>query len=226
MMKEPESMSANTDQLMEQIGKWVVNDYFTPNIKAEVVLDTLLTPYVSGIIKAQCGDKVKEPVFVTKEMSIFEAANQSENTKYGNKGAKIDYILAEPDDSEEMPVYLAELKTTDSGLEKDQVKRYIQNCRDKSFGAVFGDKLLRIVSSAFGKTYRKEFLKNFGEGPWGDQTLPEAFNLVFDMDHIKKLNCRTVAGSGYADKALSLIKKAGWTQSDSARSRKYLYTMG
>ena len=30
----------------------------------------------------------------------------------------------------------------------------------------------------------------------------------------------------YAEAAKALIKKAGWAQSDSARSRKYLYTMG
>lgn len=32
--------------LKETIEQQVVNDYFTPNIKAEVILDTLLTPYI------------------------------------------------------------------------------------------------------------------------------------------------------------------------------------
>ena len=38
----------------------VVNDYFTPNIKAEVILDTLLTPYIKQMLKAQLNidDKV------------------------------------------------------------------------------------------------------------------------------------------------------------------------
>lgn len=44
--------------LSDTIANWVVNDYFTPNIKAEVILDTLLTDYAAEIIKAQCGDKV------------------------------------------------------------------------------------------------------------------------------------------------------------------------
>lgn len=43
-MTEPEN------DLVKEIKNWVVNDYFTPNIKAEVILDTLLTPYVSEII--------------------------------------------------------------------------------------------------------------------------------------------------------------------------------
>ena len=33
-----------TMTLSDKIKKQVVNDYFTPNIKAEVILDTLLTP--------------------------------------------------------------------------------------------------------------------------------------------------------------------------------------
>ncbi len=44
IMTEPEN------DLVKEIKNWVVNDYFTPNIKAEVILDTLLTPYVSEII--------------------------------------------------------------------------------------------------------------------------------------------------------------------------------
>ena len=52
--------------LEEIIRKWVVNDYFTPNIKAEVILDTLLTPYVQQILKNECGI---DAAFLTKEMS-------------------------------------------------------------------------------------------------------------------------------------------------------------
>ena len=36
--------------LAKEIKKWVVSDYFTPNIKAEVILDTLLTPYVKQML--------------------------------------------------------------------------------------------------------------------------------------------------------------------------------
>ena len=43
-------MAKSEYNLVQEIKKCVVNDYFTPNIKAEVILDTLLTPYVSEII--------------------------------------------------------------------------------------------------------------------------------------------------------------------------------
>ena len=52
----------------------LVNDYYTPNIKAEVTFDTLLTPYITGIVKDGL-KKNKHEVdgeikFITKEMSI------------------------------------------------------------------------------------------------------------------------------------------------------------
>ena len=53
----------------KEIKKWVVNDYFTPNIKAEVILDTLLTPYVKQMLWNECGIHAD---FLTKEMSMEE----------------------------------------------------------------------------------------------------------------------------------------------------------
>ena len=46
-------MHEQAGHFMEQIERWAVNDYFTPNIKAEVILDTLLTPYIPRILKSR-----------------------------------------------------------------------------------------------------------------------------------------------------------------------------
>ena len=55
----------------KEIKKWVVNDYFTPNIKAEVILDTLLTPYSTQIVQGQLNELVGSLTFLTKEMSLM-----------------------------------------------------------------------------------------------------------------------------------------------------------
>ena len=107
-------MAKSENNLVQEIKKWVVNDYFTPNIKAEVILDTLLTPYVAEIINRQ-GDL--DTVFVTKEMSVKDVQKQTENPKYGNMGTKIDYVLVDADF-----VYLVELKTTDGSIKAKQAK--------------------------------------------------------------------------------------------------------
>ena len=117
--------------LSDTITKWVINDYFTPNIKAEVILDTLLTPYIPQILK----DKLDiDAVFLTKEMSI------PKKTLPGNTGPKVDYVLAGPD-----TVYLVELKTTDSSIDAGQASFYREICQVKTnFGPVLGKRLLSI----------------------------------------------------------------------------------
>lgn len=221
-MTEPEN------NLAQEIKKWVVNDYFTPNIKAEVILDALLTRYIAEIIEEQFRDG---PCFqgtlrfVTKEMSVRDLEKPVENSSYGNMGTKIDYILGD-----EQAFYLVELKTTDSSIERTQADRYRSNCSgsDKTFGTVFGQKLLSIVKDSFAKTYAKEFHKKFGEDPaaWNDETLEAAFQLVFDAAHLGGKYDAATPSLCYAEAAKRLIQKAGWAQSDSTRSRKYLYTMG
>ena len=79
-------MAEQVNGLMKQLKKWVVNDYFTPNIKAEVILDMLLTPYVGQLLKNECGI---DAVFLTKEMSLEEALKPSND----DRGSKIDYIF-------------------------------------------------------------------------------------------------------------------------------------
>ena len=56
---------------MNKIKQWIVNDYFTPNIKAEVILDTLLTPYSTQIVQGQLNELVGSLTFLSKEMSLM-----------------------------------------------------------------------------------------------------------------------------------------------------------
>ena len=57
--------------LRQLICHQVVNDYFTPNIKAEVILDTLLTPYSTQIVQGQLNELVGSLTFLSKEMSLM-----------------------------------------------------------------------------------------------------------------------------------------------------------
>ena len=39
------------------VAEHTIQDFYTPNIKAEVILDMLLTPYIPAIIEAKTGKK-------------------------------------------------------------------------------------------------------------------------------------------------------------------------
>lgn len=208
------------NEQMDKIRAWIVNNYFTPNVKAETILDTLLNDYVTEILKDQAAFK-GELYFIAKEMSVLESGKGSE---YGNRGTKIDYVLGD-----EERVYLVELKTTDSSIRWEQARRYLKNCHGKTFGEVFGDKLLSVMEGAFGKTY-KDKVHRLPEPDKGDNPRRELEVLRKAILSVFEIWC---PGEGdnkpsrpYAEAARNLIRAKGWAQLDSARSRKYLYTAG
>lgn len=176
--------------LSEAITQWVVNDYFTPNIKAEVILDTLLTPYVAELID-RCYDL--KTVFVTKEMSVLD------ETRTDDRGEKIDYILAD-----ENTVYLVELKTTDGSIDKTQAEKYVQNCEGKTFGSVFGNKLLKIMSGKTNTALEASLEK--------EEQLLKLFESI----------CHGVPGNSYAERGKRVLKANPKWRS----TYKYLFTMG
>lgn len=97
------------ETLEEIICEWAVKDYFTHNIKAEVILDTLLTPYVKDILAGHLVDQIHGNLrFLTKEMSLGDDKTSD------IRGAKIDYVLTDDEH-----VYLVELKTNFLLLKKD-----------------------------------------------------------------------------------------------------------
>lgn len=167
--------------LSDTITKWVVNDYFTPNIKAEVILDTLLTPYITQIVQGQLGKQVGNLTFLTKEMSI------SDEDSKNNQGSKIDYVL-----EDETFVYLVELKTTKGSINTNQAKRYIQNCygTDKTFFMVLGKRLMDIMDMEFSSA-----------APWTVETLRCTFQNV-------TRNCEGTTSSEHAKSYLKAKRLA------------------
>lgn len=201
--------------LEDMICEQVVNDYFTPNIKAEVILDTLLTPYVSQILRNERGI---DAVFLTKEMSI------PEGDTFGSAAPKIDYVLAGRE-----AIYLVELKTTDSSIDDAQAESYLNHCQDKLFGEKLGRQLLFILDKP-GSTFTLH-LDNpdkWGQtADWDDDTLKKAFKTIMHkrfkpFSFSENMVCQK---GKCAANARSLILKNKWTQRKEYRSRKYLYTL-
>lgn len=216
-------MNEQENKLRKQIMELVVDDYFTPNIKAEIILDTLLTPYIEEILKDQCGI---DAVFLTKEMSIKKRNGN-------NRGPKVDYVLT---DKTEKRIYLVELKTTKSSINEDQAEVYRTYCQNKYFGEVLGYRLLSILNK--NKTFFPlNCLKN---EHWGDQTLKDAFQEIifkhFDLFEFSSESdmckeCKKLADAEKQKKwcvncARKLIYENKWTQKGNWRSRKYLHTLG
>lgn len=216
--------------LAKTIKKCVVSDYFTPNIKAEVILDTLLTPYIH---KLSPGIEL-----IAKEMSIPKWKGSEEETIYGIHGPKIDYVLA---GAGQKSVYLVELKTTLGSLDDGQAENYLKSCgQNVRFGEVLGNQLLSLLQKrapeGFGLTKEFKKLKISPNGTWDDNSLIEAFQIILDKTDpdgsVRGINLSC------AKQAQNLIRAMGWAQAmdrsqpnqmkvhTKYRSRKYLYTLG
>lgn len=183
--------------LSDTIKELVVNDYFTPNIKAEVILDTLLSKYIHELVEGT--------TLVAKEMSI------PMGDLFGSIGPKIDYVLAGD------KVYLIELKTTNSSDDDKQAGKYLDECQGQE--KYFGDKLGRQLLSILNK--KTVFNLKLGDHErWANETLRTAFDLILQKYGVKSQDGHC------AEQAMALIREKRWTQSKKYRSRKYLYTLG
>lgn len=200
-------MSEDKKTLKDCIYEQVVSDYFTPNIKAEVIIDMLLTPYIHELIDGA--------ELVAKEMSI-----PRREKKFGSRGAKIDYVLAKDDPSgKDGTVFLVELKTTDSSMNGKQAADYLSYCQGKRFGDTLGLQLLSILKNNF---QAKGFSIQINpQDDLDDKVWENVFN-----DQIMKEFGPDVCGENSAERAANLIRQKRWAQIPGYRSRKYLYTLG
>lgn len=119
------------------VREWTVHDYRTPGIKAEIILDMLLSPFVADIVRQKFAEK-KKLHFLCKEFPIQPGKeikqSKAEIAKSGirhilafedkpkfYRPARVDYLLA----SEEGTLYLAELKTADESYDDIQLLRML-----------------------------------------------------------------------------------------------------
>lgn len=172
----------------------VAREYLTPNMPAEVIIDCFLRPRLADVINPQCG---LEAGYVAKEMPIPYAEPRN-----GNRGCKIDYVLA--DDG---AVYLTELKTTPSSRKDAQLRHYLAVCGKGSFGEVLGRRLIGILAGENG----------VAAGTAGDD---RAFAELFT-----RITGREPGESGNVDFAMGHIREKGYAWKPNQRSRKYLLTL-
>lgn len=131
------------------IKKWVINDYCTPGIKAEVIIDMLISEFIEEILYCglelwQNGTEIKDIQLLLKEFPI--QIDENENT---DRNFKVDYLVA---DHKGKIVYVIELKSADMSYSKEQRIRYSELEDD---GHKFG-KYLDFVEELI-KKYGKEY---------------------------------------------------------------------
>lgn len=97
----------------EMVKKWTVSDYKTPGMKAEVILDMLISEFVADLVSFHFFEEINEKavVLLAKELPI--QINDS------NLNAKVDYLVC----VDKTKLVLVELKTTNDSYSKSQKDR-------------------------------------------------------------------------------------------------------
>ena len=109
-------MSDAVENFYKMVKEWTVSDYWTPGIKAEVILDMLLSDFVADIV----GQKLnKDLILLAKEFPIPAGGKEGSLSN-----AKVDYVLACPG-TDGLPgiLYLTELKTYPKSYKEKQLER-------------------------------------------------------------------------------------------------------
>lgn len=103
----------------EMVKDWTVSDFRTPGIKAEVIVDMLLSDFIDDLIRYHyCDSEQSDVKLLTKELPI-KALSMKEQSKETNRNAKVDYLVSVGN----AKLILVELKTTNDSFDKTQKKR-------------------------------------------------------------------------------------------------------
>lgn len=224
--------------MYEKLAENIIRDYFTPNIKAEVILDMILTPVIGDILTI-AGKKNKglgisgKMTLIAKEFpmlkSRFGGQTSGEKSKNNYRSCNVDYLMCDAES-----VYFVELKTTQGSLDRDQMinyRKYIADCEDEKFSDVSGTDFIKLLnhvswtghlSNHANKTWketepRKDDLKRVFEaviqypehGRSGEnEEIPFSRNWAEEEAH-------------HVDDAIAYLKK-----NEAVSSKKYLLTAG
>lgn len=136
-------MSENKHEIFYNLIKfWTLNDFCTPNIKAEVIFDMLLSPFITDIVKEGMNSNGRF-VLLAKEFPLKVYEN--------NKGPKVDYLLMDDSTND---LYLVELKTDNNSFNKKQYSIYLETQKNSDIGENF----CRIIKD----NTQERYYENFG----------------------------------------------------------------
>lgn len=111
------------DDFYTMVKDWTSRDYCTPGIKAEVILDMLISDFIEELIQCHYRKTLGKAVdTVTLLMKEFPIKTNEKN----KRNAKVDYLVR-VDDTE---LILVELKTTRNSYKSKQEKMMLKAAKD------------------------------------------------------------------------------------------------
>ena len=115
----------------DMVKKWTVRDFRTQKIKAEVIVDMLISDYIKDIVSQNLGNDIKDIKLIAKEFPIARIG-QTPNEKEGNRQyASVDFLMSGKENDKSV-IYLVELKTSANSLDGLQLWNMLWTCYQES----------------------------------------------------------------------------------------------
>lgn len=198
-------------------------DYYTANIKAEVLFNTILTPII-GYILTIIGKK-NEKIGIEGEMKLLAKEFpmlQEREVNYRN--CNVDYLMCDKNS-----IYFVELKTTQESYRADQKNKYakyLEYCiKGETFantaGRDFIDLLNHVSTTGYSDKKRKK--------PWGESSKKD-LKWLFEtiLNYPKDKGNTACPQDGWEEKENNHVDRAiFYLRNEKAdSSKKYLLTAG
>ncbi len=106
----------------------IIKDYYTANIKSEVIMDTILTPVIAEVltVMGRQNETINGKVrLLAKEFPILKNKN-AEGEKPNFQSCNADYLMCDHES-----VFFVELKTRQESYDEGQMKNYLAHCSDR-----------------------------------------------------------------------------------------------
>lgn len=114
------------------VKKWTISDYRTQKIKAEVIIDMLISEYIEEIVSHSLGKNIK---LIAKEFPIARIGQPNvenkEDPSSNRQYASVDFIMSDKE-SETPVIYLVELKTSNDSMDGLQLWNMLWTCNQGS----------------------------------------------------------------------------------------------
>ncbi len=232
------------------LAEYITKDYYTANIKTEVILDMILTPVIDKILTV-IGQKNNlgingEMRLLAKEFPMLKpnscaktdeeklqgakgstALKPNRENEYNYRNCNADYLMCDNES-----VYFVELKTTQKSLDRNQMinyRNYLAECENEKFSNVSGAAFIELLNHV-SKTGHSRSSKN---KPWGDtekDDLKRLFEAIIRCPEYKSygkdgekisLEKDWLEKNHHVEDAITYLKKT-----KAVSSKKYLLTAG
>lgn len=212
--------------IQELLTENIVRDYYTANIKAEVILGTILTPVIGEILTiiGRRNEQINgEMKLLAKEFPVLKSREIEREEKPSFLSYNADYLMCDKDS-----IYLVELKSRRESYDYAQMRNYLMYCSDEETfadraGKNFVYLLNHVSKTGYSHKRWKEIWKETSEVKEGLKWL---FEIIIRYSEERGRTAYPEIGweereHGHADRAVSYLRQSGGVS-----SKKYLFTAG